>query len=237
MIGYFAGKTNTMKRIGIILHGCGVFDGTEIQEATMAMLAIREAEAEYRCYAPDRPQHHVINHANGQEMPETRNILVESARISRGQIEDIRHLNLDDLDGLLIPGGFGAAKNLSTWAFDGPAATVLPEVREILIAAVEKGIPIAALCVSPVVLAKAFEGTDWHARLTLGTTAAASPYDIAGFHAGIGQVGAHPAEATIEEIVVDQDLKIVTAPCYMMETDILGIRNNAKLAVERLLAF
>lgn len=225
-----------MKRIGIILHGCGVYDGTEIQEATMAMLAIREAGAEYRCFAPDRPQHHVIDHTTGEEMPESRNIRVESARISRGQIEDIRELNPDELNGILIPGGFGAAKNLSTWAFDGPEGSVLPEVRDVLLAAVRKGVPIAALCVSPVVLAKAFEGTDIHARLTLGSTAAPSPYDIAGFHAGISQVGAQPAEATVQEIVVDDELKIVTAPCYMMETDILGIRENAKMAVERLLA-
>ncbi|MFT4031229.1 MAG: isoprenoid biosynthesis glyoxalase ElbB [Siphonobacter sp.] len=225
-----------MKKIGVILHGCGVFDGTEIQEATLALLAIREAGASYQCYAPNVAQYHVINHLTGEEMPEKRNVLVESARIARGEIKALAELNLAEVDGLLIPGGFGAAKNLSTWAFKGPQAEVLPQVEEVILSALHQQIPLASLCVSPVVVAKALEGSEFHPQLTLGTTEANSPYDIAGFAAGIEQVGATHTLATIDEVVVDEKLKIVTAPCYMMETDILGIRSNTKLAVEKLMS-
>lgn len=224
-----------MKKIGVILHGNGVFDGSEIHEATLSLLAIREAGAVYECYAPDVDQYHVINHTTGEEMPEKRNVLVESARIARGEIKNLMELDLDAVDGLLIPGGFGAAKNLSTWAFDGPAGQVLPQIKDVILAAVRKQVPIASLCVSPVVVAKALEGSEYHAQLTLGTTEQASPYDIAGFSAGIESVGAVAQSASIEEVWVDPALKIVTAPCYMMETDILGIRANTKQAVERLL--
>ncbi len=224
-----------MKKIGVILHGSGVYDGTEIQEATLALLAIKEAGAEYQCFAPDITQHHVINHLTGEEMPESRNVLIESARIARGAVRDLKDLNLQEIDAILIPGGFGAAKNLSSWAFSGPASEVLPEVKELILNALRSQVAIASLCVSPVVIAKALEGSEYHPMLTLGTTQEASPYDIAGFAAGIEHLGAQHAEASIEEVIVDEKLKIVTAPCYMMETDIVGIRRNTQLAVQKLL--
>ncbi len=212
-----------------------MYDGTEIHEATLALLAIKEAGAEYQCFAPDVTQHHVINHLTGEEMPESRNVLVESARIARGAVKDLKELQLKEVDALLIPGGFGAAKNLSSWAFDGPAGEVLPEVKELLLKAIQAKVAIASLCVSPVVIAKALEGSEYHPLLTLGTAQEASPYDIAGFASGIESLGAQHAAATIEEVIVDEQLKIVTAPCYMMETDILGIRRSTQLAVQKLL--
>ncbi|MDQ1088977.1 isoprenoid biosynthesis glyoxalase ElbB [Siphonobacter sp. SORGH_AS_1065] len=224
-----------MKKIGVILHGSGVYDGTEIHEATLALLAIKELGADYQCYAPNMVQHHVINHLTGEEMSEQRNVLVESARIARGAVKDLKELNLEELDGLLIPGGFGAAKNLSNWAFNGPAAEVLPEVKELILKAVQNKVAIASLCVSPVVIAKALEGSEYHPLLTLGTTEEASPYDISGFAGGIESVGSQHALAGIDEVIVDEKLKIVTAPCYMMETDIVGIRKNTQRAVQKLL--
>ena len=120
-----------MKKIGVLLHGCGVFDGTEIQEAVLTLLAIKEAGADYVCFAPDVPQHHVLNHITGAEMPESRNVLIESARIARGAIVSINDINLSELDGLVMPGGFGTAKNITKWAFEGPSGDILKEVKGI----------------------------------------------------------------------------------------------------------
>lgn len=168
-------------KIGVLLSGCGVYDGAEIHEATMALLAIDEIGAEAVCISINKDQHHVVNHLTGEEMNESRNMLVESARIARGNIKEISEIDPIDIDGLLIPGGFGSAKNLTTWAFNGPDGEVLPEVKLLIVNMINVGKPIAALCVSPVVLAKALEGSEIHASLTIGTDKESSPYDIPGF--------------------------------------------------------
>jgi enhancing lycopene biosynthesis protein 2 len=222
-------------KLGLLLSGCGVYDGAEIQEAVLAMLAIEEAGAECICISVDKDQHHVINHLDGSEMPESRNMLIESARIARGKITNLKDLEIRDIDALVIPGGFGNAKNFSSWAFDGPAGEILPEIKLLLVNCINVGKPIAALCVSPVLIAKALEGSGLHAELSLGTSSELSPYDIHGFHAGITATGAVPVEKNIREINIDQQLKIVTAPCYMMDASILEIRNNIRMAVEALL--
>lgn len=219
-------------KFGILLSGCGVYDGAEIQEATMAMLAITEAGHDYQCISLDANQHHVINHMNGEEMPETRNMMVEAARIARGDVKNINDIVPADIDALVIPGGFGSAKNFTKWAFLGAEGEIVPEVKLLLVNLVNVGKPICALCVSPVVLAKAFENSDIHASMTLGTDQATSPYDIKGFNAGIESVGAKASMKTIEEIQIDAANKIVTAPCYMMDATILEIRNNVKQAIE-----
>lgn len=218
--------------IGILLSGCGVYDGAEIQETTMAMLAIKEAGHEYTCISVNKNQHHVINHLTGEEMNESRNMMVEAARIARGEVTEISEIAPSEIDALVIPGGFGSAKSFSTWAFDGPAGEILPEVKLLIVNMVNVGKPVCALCVSPVLVAKAFEGSDIHTQLTLGTDKEPSPYDIPGFHAGIESVGAVSEMRTVKEITVDSINKIVTAPCYMMETNILEIRNNIKMAIE-----
>lgn len=220
-----------MKKIGVLLHGCGVFDGTEIQEAVLTLLAIKEAGADYVCFAPDVPQHHVLNHITGAEMPENRNVLIESARIARGAIVSINDINLSELDGLVMPGGFGTAKNITKWAFEGPSGDILKEVKEFLTAVVQKGIPIVALCMSPTTLAKALEGTGYSATLTVGSTEAPSPYDIAGIAGGIEAIGHRHQLSKVDEIAIDPTLKIINAPCYMMETDIVGVWLNIKMAV------
>ena len=155
--------------IGVLLSGNGVYDGAEIQEAVLTLLAIDEMGWNAVCISVDKPQHHVINHLTGEVMDESRNMLVEAARIARGQITPIDSISPADIDALVIPGGFGSAKNFTSWAFDGPVSTILPEVKLLLVNLVNVGKPIVALCVSPVVVAKAFEGSSIHPTLSLGS--------------------------------------------------------------------
>jgi enhancing lycopene biosynthesis protein 2 len=135
---------------------------------------------------------------------------------------------------LVIPGGFGSAKNFTTWAFDGPNATIRDDVKLLLVNMINVGKPIVALCVSPVVLAKAFEGSSVKLNLTIGSSAEDSPYEIPQFEVGLQATGAKTAEKTIREILVDTENKVITAPCYMMEASVLEIRNNIKQAIEAL---
>jgi enhancing lycopene biosynthesis protein 2 len=220
-----------MNKIGILLSGCGVYDGAEIQEAVLTMLAINEIGAEYCCISVDRPQYHVINHLTGEELPESRNMLVESARIARGDILNIRDVTPADIDALVIPGGFGSAKNFTSWAFDGPDGSILPEVKLLLVNMVNVGKPIVSLCVSSIVIAKALEGSNLPINLTIGSTNEASPYDIQSFNDGLSSLGAHTAMKTIQEIEVDHTHKIITAPCYMMNASIGEVNNNIRMAI------
>ena len=222
-------------KIGILLSGCGVYDGAEVQEAVLAMLAVTEAGHDYQCISINKNQHHVINHLTGDEMKEDRNMMVESARIARGDVKEISEITPAIIDGLIIPGGFGSAKNFSDWAFNGPDGTILPEVKLLLVNFVNAGKPIAALCVSPILVAKALEGSAIIPNLTLGNTTGNSAYEINGFHAGIHKTGSKTEERSVTEILIDKENKIITAPCYMMDASILEVRDNIKLAVEELI--
>ena len=224
-----------MKKIGVLLSGCGVYDGAEIQESIFTLLAIKELGAEYVCISVDKPQHHVVNHLTGEEMNESRNMMVEAARIARGDVKNITDIDPADIDALVIPGGFGSAKNFTSWAFDGPNSAILPEVKLLIVNMANVGKPICALCVSPVVVSKALENSEIIPTMTLGSTAEPSPYDIAGFSSGIEQTGAVSAFKTVREVNVDLENRIVSAPCYMMEADIIQVRDNIKLAIEETL--
>ncbi|MDG1429450.1 MAG: isoprenoid biosynthesis glyoxalase ElbB [Crocinitomicaceae bacterium] len=221
-------------KIGVLLSGCGVYDGAEIQEAVLTLLAIEEIDAEAICISVDQNQHHVINHLNGEEMNEPRNILVESARIARGSVTNINDISPADLDALVIPGGFGSATNFTKWAFSGPEGEILPEVKLLLVNLINIGKPIAALCVSPVVLAKALEGSSFEASMTIGTDQEPSPYDIKGFTDGLRTTGTQTQMKSVREIHLDEKNKIVTAPCYMMDASILDVRKNIRSAIEAL---
>jgi enhancing lycopene biosynthesis protein 2 len=223
-------------KIGVLLSGSGVYDGSEIQEAVLTFLAIAEAGAQYTCFAPDKNQAHVINHLTGEEMPETRNVLVESARIARGEVAPLSEASAANLHALVIPGGFGAAKNLNRWAFEGPEGSIDPEVKRIILDMLAAGKPIAGLCMGPTVIAKALEGSNYHARLTVGTDLEASPYDIKGISEGMHTIGATPVMRSVQEIEIHTELKIVTAPCYMMEANILAVRNNIQQAIQAMIA-
>jgi enhancing lycopene biosynthesis protein 2 len=221
-----------MKKVGVILSGCGVYDGSEIHESVFTLLAIDELGAKAVCFAPDANQHHVVNHLNGEEMKEQRNMLVEAARIARGDIRPLSEFNASELDALVIPGGFGAAKNLTKWAFSGPDGEIRGDVENAIRSMVESQKPVCGLCMGPTVIAKALEGTEIHATLTVGTTQQKSPYEIGAISQGMEKAGAKPVMKSVHEIAVDETYKIVSAPCYMMEARISEVRNNIFQAID-----
>ncbi len=223
-------------KIAVLLAGSGVYDGTEIQEAVLTLLAIDELGATYSCIAPNKNQLHVINHTNGEEMTESRNVLLESARIARGAVLDLATVSAADFDALVIPGGFGAAKNLNQWAISGAEGAIDADVKRIIMEMIKAKKPMAALCMGPTVIAKALEGEGVFASLTVGTTAEKSPYDIQGISDGMASIGVQPEMANIEEVIVDYNHKIVSAPCYMMEASIKQIRENIAMAMAELVA-
>ena len=222
-------------KIGVLLSGCGVYDGAEIQETVFALLAIEELGAEAVCLSVNKNQHHVVNHLTGEEMPESRNMLVEAARIARGAVHDLSRFDVSTLDALVIPGGFGSAKNFTTWAFEGPNGSILPEIKELIQQCISDKKPIAALCVSPVIVALALNQSDLQATMTLGTDKEKSPYEINAFSSGLSQTGVQVEMKTIREIAVDEKLKIVSAPCYMMDASIMEIRTNIQQAIQALI--
>ena len=222
------------KKIGVLLSGCGVYDGAEIQESILTMLAIEEIGAEYQCISINKNQFHVINHLTGEAMNESRNMLTEAARIARGNVKEISEITPAEIDALVIPGGFGSAKNLTTWAFNGPDSEILPEVKLLLVNLVNSGVPIVALCVSPIVLAKALEGSGIELKMTLGTSSEPSPYDINSFNQGLEKTGVHPEMKTIREILIDEKNRVITAPCYMMEVSITEVNANIRQAMSAL---
>lgn len=222
-------------KIGVLLSGNGVYDGSEIQEAVFTLLAIDVAGAEAVCMAPNVSQHHVLNHLTGDEMDEERNVLIESARIARGAIKDLSEVSVDDFDALAIPGGFGAAKNLTKWAFSGPDGDILPEVKNIISACIRAGKPVAGMCMGPTVIAKALQGTDIATELTVGTTEESSPYEIDAISQGMEACGATAIMTSVKEVHVDAANKIVTAPCYMMDASISEVRANINQAIKELI--
>lgn len=223
------------KNIAVLLAGSGVYDGSEIHESVLTLLALDEAGASYQCVAPDKPQFHVINHLTGEPMTESRNVLLESARIARGKVKALKDMKASDFDALIIPGGFGAAKNLNEWAIKGPDGAIDPEVKAFILDFMRLNKPIGAMCMGPTVVAQALADSDYHPQLTVGSTAAPSPYDIAAISAGMERMGSKAVMRTVQQIEVDVTHKIVTAPCYMMEARISDIRLNTKQLVEALL--
>ena len=199
------------KKVGVILSGCGVYDGAEIHEAVITMLALDRHGAEMVLCAPDAPQLHVINHLTGEVAEgEQRNVLVESARIARGSIRDVAEVSADELDALILPGGFGAAKNLCDFAVSGPDCSVHPEVAELVRAVHDQGKAVAAICIAPALIAKVL-GTEGP-ELTIGTDA-----DTAG---ALETMGARHVSCPVTEFVVDRDRKLISSPAYMLAQSI-----------------
>jgi enhancing lycopene biosynthesis protein 2 len=211
------------KTIAVILSGCGFYDGAEVHESVLTLLAIDRAGATYECFAPDVSQLNVINHLTGNETNEERNVLVESARIARGKIASVSEYDVSKFDALILPGGFGAAKNLCTFAVQGADCTVHPDVERAVRQTHEAQKPIGALCISPALIARVLGDVE----VTIGgdpNTAAA-----------IEKMGARHASTTHEEIVVDLAAKVVTTPCYMLESRISQIANGAANVVRKVL--
>ncbi len=209
-----------MRKFAVILAGCGVYDGSEIHEAIMTLYAIMNNQGEYKIFAPDIPQHHVINHITGEEMNEFRNVLTESARIARGKIKALSEFRAEDFDAVIFPGGFGAAKNLSDFAFGGANCLVHPEVEKTVTEMVKHGKPIGALCISPAIMAKILEKP----VLTIGQDA--------GTAKTLESMGATHKKTGHGEVVVDPKYKLVTTPCYMLDANILDIAEGADAVVK-----
>lgn len=212
-----------MKKFAIVLSGCGVYDGAEIQEATMAMLAVCKKGNSYQLFAPDMLQYHVINHLTGEEMPEERNVLVEAARIARGNIRNLAEFDPAQYDALLFVGGFGAAKNLSDFAFKGEDYKVTDIVRKVITETHAARKPIGAMCVSPVLIADVLKDVE----LTVGSPCTAS--DAAEKHGAKHQVTTHA------EVVIDKKHQVATTPCYMLDANIAQIYDGANNLIDGLL--
>jgi enhancing lycopene biosynthesis protein 2 len=221
-------------KIGVLLSGSGVYDGAEIHESVLTLLEIENLGYEAICIGIDAPQYHVVNHLSGEVQSQTRNMLEEAARIARGNIRDIKTVVPADIDALVIPGGFGSAKNFSTWAFDGPDGQIRPDVKLLLVNMYNVGKPIVALCVSPVLLALAFEDMAIGQQLTIGSKSAPSPYSIADFQSGLQAKGAQTPDCNIQEICVDIPNRIITAPCYMLEASLPALQQNIRQALAAL---
>lgn len=215
-----------MKKIGVVLSGCGVRDGSEIHEAVCALLAIDRAGCEAVCMAPDA-ELAVTDHLTMQETGEKRNILVESARIARGNIRDIKDVKAADLDAVIFPGGFGAAKNLCDFAVKGAAASVNTDVTRLLKEMVAANKPIGVICIAPAMLAAAL-GRDLAPTVTIGTDA--------GTAAEIEKTGAIHQACPVTELVVDRKNRIVSTPAYMLATRITEVQDGIEKCVKEVIA-
>lgn len=211
-------------KFAVVLSGCGVYDGSEIHEAVLTLLAIDRQGGTYQCFAPNRPQMHVVNHLTGQPAEESRNVLVESARIARGEIKDLAQFNPAEFDALVFPGGFGAAKNLCSFAVDGPDCSVDPATETAVKAMTTAGKPIGALCIAPALMAKIL-GNNVH--VTIGNDP--------GTAQAIESMGAKHQTAGHGQVVVDQKHKLVTSPCYMLDATISQIADGAENTIKTLL--
>ena len=214
------------KRIGVVLSGCGVYDGAEIHEAVITLLALDRMGAEAVICAPDVPQLHVVNHLTGEVAEgESRNVLVESARIARGNIRDIREVSADELDGLILPGGFGAAKNLCDFAVRGPECEVQEDVAALVRAVHRQGKPIAAVCIAPALIARVLgeEGPE----LTIGTDEQTAE--------GIEKMGARHVDCPVREFVVDRERRLISTPAYMLAESIGEAADGIEKTVRTLL--
>ncbi|MGE4279334.1 MAG: isoprenoid biosynthesis glyoxalase ElbB [Magnetospirillum sp.] len=210
-------------KFAVVLSGCGVYDGAEIHEAVLTLLAVDRAGASYQCFAPDVAQMHVVNHLTGQPSDESRNVLVEAARIARGAIKPLSELNAADFDAVLFPGGFGAAKNLCTFAVAGPDCTVNPDAEAAIKAFHAAGKPIGALCISPALVAKVLGKV----TVTIGSDE--------GTAQAVEKTGATHVVASHGQTVIDAANKVVTTPCYMLDATISQIDDGARAVVADIL--
>lgn len=210
-----------MKKVGVVLSGCGVYDGSEIHEAVITLLALARAGAQAVCFAPDKPQAEVINHLTNQRVNEGRNVLLEAARINRGDITPLSEATAEQLDALIVPGGFGAAKNLSDFASGGVGCRVDGDLQRLTRDMHAQGKPLGFMCIAPAMLPKIL---DMPVRLTIGTD-----IDLAEM---LEEMGAEHIPCPVEDIVVDEDNRVVTTPAYMLATRI----DEAAGGIEKLVA-
>ncbi|SHF50874.1 isoprenoid biosynthesis glyoxalase ElbB [Vibrio gazogenes] len=212
-----------MKKIAVILSGCGVFDGAEIHESVLALLAIERQGASWHCFAPDIEQHHVINHKTGDVTEEKRNVLTESARIARGQITDLSTINPNDYDALLLPGGFGAAKNLTDFAINGAECSINTHVASACRAFAQSGKPAGYLCIAPAIIPMIYEAG---VRGTIGD----DPDTAAAFQA----LGGEHIDCPVDDIVYDERYNVLSTPAYMLAGSISEAASGIDKLVKKL---
>jgi enhancing lycopene biosynthesis protein 2 len=218
-----------MKRIGVCLAGCGFLDGAEIREAVLTLLSIDRLKAESVCFAPDVEQMHVVDHFRGEPCEgQSRNVLVESARIARGDIQTLSDLDLGQLHGLVFPGGFGVAKNLCDFAVNGSNCTVEPQVADLVGAAYKKRIPMGFICIAPA-LAAAVLQDDPGTELTIGSDS--------GTAQALSEMGAIHMNTNPDQVHVDHARKIVSTAAYMCDAPLAQIADSIHQLVSEILAF
>jgi enhancing lycopene biosynthesis protein 2 len=211
-------------KFAVVLAGCGVYDGAEIHEAVMTLLAISRNGGTYQVFAPNVMQYHVINHVSGEVMKESRNVLVESARIARGKIKALIEYDVKDFDAIIFPGGFGVAKNLCSYAFDGNDMKIDRVVEKAIKETHSAGKPIGALCISPVLITRVLGKVD----VTIGNDKTTAEH--------IKEMGGNHIPAGNGEIVIDEKNKLVTSPCYMIDAGITDIEKGADKTVKALIS-
>jgi enhancing lycopene biosynthesis protein 2 len=215
-----------MVKVGVVLSGCGVYDGSEVQEAVLTLLALDRLGATAVCVAPNIDQEHVVNHRTGKADDSRRNVLDEAARIARGKVQDVAKVKASDLDAVILPGGFGAAKNLSNFASAGAHAKVEPGVARLLRDMHKARKPIAALCIAPTVLAAALRDERAHPKLTIGSDEKTAK--------ALEGMGAKHVVCPVDEARVDEEQRIVSSPAYMYDARISEVAEGIDRAVKEL---
>ncbi len=216
-----------MIRVAVVLSGCGHLDGAEIREAVLSLLYLDEHGAKASVFAPDMNQMHVVNHRTGDVVPgESRNVLTEAARIARGEIAPLEKLDAAEFDALILPGGFGAAKNLSDFAINGAEGCILPALQKTIAAFLEARKPVGAICIAPALLALAAK--DLGLTLTIGQDA--------GVADTIESLGHRHRNSPVERAVVDKEHHVVTCPAYMYDAPIAAVAKGIRHMVEEVLA-
>jgi len=220
------------KPVAIILSGCGVYDGSEVHEASAVMVQLSRHGKDYKIFAPDINQMHVINHCKGEEMAESRNVLIESARIARGAISPLSELKEEEHSAVILPGGFGAAKNLSNFAVKGPELEVTEEVANVLHSFHGVKKPIGLCCIAPVIAAKVFKGCS----VTLGQDSSQDgKWPYSGATGAVTANGSVHVCKEVNEVHIDEENRIVTTPAYMCETKVHEIHDGVGEMVKEVL--
>lgn len=217
------------KTIGVILSGAGYLDGAELQEAVVSLLALDEADVQVRVFAPD-VELDEVDHLSGEGTGRKRAVLAEAARVARGQIADVASVRGTDVDGWVLPGGFGAAKNLCDFAEKGASATAHKEVARVVREALAARLPVGACCIAPALLAVITKNSGPHLKLTIGNDEATAKL--------VRSLGAEHVDCAVEDIVVDADHKVVTSPAYMYgEARIADVASGIRKMVAQVVAW
>ncbi|MFY2506955.1 isoprenoid biosynthesis glyoxalase ElbB [Vibrio pectenicida] len=212
-----------MTKVAVILSGSGVYDGAEIHESVLALHSLEKQGASWHCFAPNIEQLHVINHVTGEEMSETRNVLTEAARIARGNIEDVANLKAEDFDALLVPGGFGAAKNLTDFAVNGAECSINTHVKSACRDFAQAKKPAGYLCIAPTIIPLIYDNG---VKATIGNDE--------GTAAAFNALGGEHIDCPVSDIVFDEEHNVLSTPAYMLASNISQAASGIDKLVEKL---